>query len=115
MILLFAVCDARERLEDSLQKARKEIEDLKTRLYISEDIREEVGHHAECIHIYILWSCPLYKASFFFNGRLWDARWQQTYQVSVHCLRSSEHAHMTENNGFYLVSLLPPSVPKVSH
>ncbi|XP_033628574.1 CAP-Gly domain-containing linker protein 4-like isoform X1 [Asterias rubens] len=35
------VCAARERLEDSLQKARKEIEDLKTRLYISEDIREE--------------------------------------------------------------------------
>ena len=48
-------------------------------------------------------------------GRLWNARWQQTYQVKFHCLRSSERAHITENNGFYLVSLLPPSVPKVSH
>ena len=27
----------------------------------------------------------------------------------------SEHAHITENNGYYLVSLLPPIVPKVSH
>ena len=38
-------------------------------------------------------------------------KWQQTYQVNFHCLRSSERAHMTENNGFYLVSLLPPGVP----
>ena len=49
------------------------------------------------------------------NGRIWNARWQQTYQVNFHCLRSSEHAHITENSGFYLVSLLPPSIPKVSH
>ena len=32
-----------------------------------------------------------------------------------HCLRSSEHAHITRNKGFYLVSLLPPSVPKVPY
>ena len=49
------------------------------------------------------------------NGGLWDARWQQSYKVNFHCLRSSERAHMTENNEFYLVSLLPPSVQKVSH
>ena len=49
------------------------------------------------------------------NGRLSNPRWQQTYRVSFHCLRSSEHAHITENNGFYLVKLLPPSVLKVSH
>ena len=49
------------------------------------------------------------------NGRLWNARWQQTYQVNCHCLCSSEHARITENNVFYLVSLLPPSVPKVPH
>ena len=47
------------------------------------------------------------------GGGLWNARWQQTYQVNFH-LRSSYHAHITENNGFYLVSLLPPSVPKGS-
>ena len=47
------------------------------------------------------------------NGRLWDPRWQQTFQVNFHCLCSSEHAHITENNGFYPVSLLPPSVLKV--
>ena len=46
---------------------------------------------------------------------IWNARWQQTYQVNFHCLRSSEHAHITENNGFYLVSLLPLSITKVSH
>ena len=46
-------------------------------------------------------------------GRLWDARWQKTYQVYFHFLRSSEPAQMSENNGFYLLSLLPPSVPKV--
>ena len=45
-------------------------------------------------------------------GDFWDAWWQQTYQVNFHRLRSSERAHMTENYGFYLVSLLPPSVPK---
>ena len=50
-----------------------------------------------------------------YNGRLWNARWQQTYQVNFHCLRSSEPVHITENNGFYLVSLLPPSVPKVPY
>ena len=44
-----------------------------------------------------------------------NARWQQTYQVNFHCLHSSEPAHITENNGIYLVSLLPPSVPKVSY
>ena len=33
------------------------------------------------------------------NGILWNARWQQTYQ-NVHCLHSSHHAHITENNGF---------------
>ena len=49
------------------------------------------------------------------NGRLWNARWQQTYQVNFHCWRSSEPAHITENNVFYLVSLLPPSVSKVSY
>ena len=37
------------------------------------------------------------------NGRLWNSRWQQTYQVNVHWLHSSEHTHITENNGFYLV------------
>ena len=40
-----------------------------------------------------------------------NARWQQTYQVNFHCCLSSEH--ITKNNGFYLVSLLPLSVPKV--
>ena len=40
------------------------------------------------------------------NGRLLNARWQQTYNVNFHCLRSSEYAHITENNVFYLVSLL---------
>ena len=35
-----------------------------------------------------------------------------TYQVIVHCLRNSEHSHITENNVFYLVSLLPPSAQK---
>ena len=49
------------------------------------------------------------------NRRLWGARWQQTYQVNFHWWRSSEHAHITENNGFYLLSLLPPSAPKVPH
>ena len=49
------------------------------------------------------------------NWRLLNARWQQTNQVNVHCLVSSEHAHITKNNGFYLVSLLPPSVPKVPY
>ncbi len=34
------------------------------------------------------------------NARLWNARWQQTYQVNFHWCRSSEHAHFTENNGF---------------
>ena len=35
------------------------------------------------------------------NGRLWNARWQQTYQVQPHCFKnSSEHAHNTKNNGF---------------
>ena len=49
------------------------------------------------------------------NGRLWDARWQQTYQVNCHCLRSFEHGRITKNNWFYLVSLLLPSIPKVTH
>ena len=49
------------------------------------------------------------------NGRLWDARWQQTYQVNFHCLRSSERVHIIENNGIYLVGLLAPSVLKISH
>ena len=35
-----------------------------------------------------------------FNGRLLNTRWQQTYQVSFHCLRSSECAHINKNNGF---------------
>ena len=39
------------------------------------------------------------------NRRFLNARWQQTYQGNVHFLRSSEHAHITENNGFYPVSL----------
>ena len=34
------------------------------------------------------------------NGRLWNTRWQQTYQIKLHCLQSSELAHITENNGF---------------
>ncbi len=33
------------------------------------------------------------------NWRPWNARWQQTYQVKVHCLRSSEHEHNIENIG----------------
>ena len=45
--------------------------------------------------------------------RLCNTRRQQTYQVNFHC--SSEHAHIIENYGFYLVSLLPPSIPKVPH
>ena len=49
------------------------------------------------------------------NRRLWNARWQQIYQVNVHCCCSSEHAHITKNNGFYLVSLLPPSVPNAPY
>ena len=49
------------------------------------------------------------------KGRLWNARWQQTYQINIHCLRSSEYAHITENNGFYLVSLLPQSILKVPY
>ena len=51
------------------------------------------------------------------NRRLWNARWQQTYQVNVYCYccQSSEPAHITENNGFYLVSLLPPNVLRVSY
>ena len=36
---------------------------------------------------------------------VWGARYQQTF----HCWRSSKHAQTTENNGFCLVSLLPPS------
>ena len=32
--------------------------------------------------------------------RLSIARRQQTYRVNFHCLRSSEHAHNSENNGF---------------
>ena len=51
----------------------------------------------------------------FGNRRLLNARWQQTNQVIVHCLGSSEHAHITENNGVYLASLLPPSVLKVPY
>ena len=27
------------------------------------------------------------------NGRVSNARWQQTYRVNFHCLHSSEHAH----------------------
>ena len=42
-----------------------------------------------------IWSAP--------NGILVNARWQQTYQVNFHCLRISENAHITENNGFYLL------------
>ena len=34
------------------------------------------------------------------NRRLSNARRQQTYRVNFHCLRSSEHAHNSENNGF---------------
>ena len=40
---------------------------------------------------------------------------RQTYQLTFHCLQCSECARITKNNGFYLVSLLPPSVPKVLH
>ena len=37
-----------------------------------------------------------------FSLRLWNARWQlQTYQV-LSLFRRSEHAHITENNGFTL-------------
>ena len=65
----------------------------------------------------IIWAVCSKHGTFYQGliGRLWDGKWQQTYQVNFHCLRSSERAHMTENNGLYLVSLLPPSVPKVSH
>ena len=34
------------------------------------------------------------------NRRLSNARRQQTYWVNFHCLRSSEHTHNSENNGF---------------
>ena len=30
------------------------------------------------------------------SRELLNTRWQHTYQVNVHCLRSSEHAHSTE-------------------
>ena len=63
------------------------------------------------LYVLIFVSVPWHHS----NPRLWDARWQQSYQVNFHCLRSSEYAHITWNNGFYLVSLLPPNVPKVSH
>ena len=42
------------------------------------------------------YKCVIHKEQH--NGRLWDARWQQTYKVNFHCLRSSERAHITENN-----------------
>ena len=29
------------------------------------------------------------------NGRLWNARWQQTYLVNFHCLRSSKHGTLS--------------------
>ena len=76
----------------------------------SPSISKKTTHKVEAINIF-----DRYKFVAHFYGKLWDARWQQTYQVNFHCLRSSEHVDNTENNGFYLVSLLPPSVPKASH
>ena len=35
----------------------------------------------------------------FSNGRLSNA-WWQTYRVNLHRLRSPEHSHNSENNGF---------------
>ena len=56
----------------------------------------------QCEHISVyLWVKQ--KLIFFIpdaNGRLSNARRQQTYRVNFHCLRSSEHAHNSENNGF---------------
>ena len=68
-----------------------------------------------------LCSCGWIKTPFQiqgFSSRIGDflnARWQQTYQVNVLCLHSSEHVRITKNNGFYLLSLLPPSVPEVPY
>ena len=49
------------------------------------------------------------------NRRLSNARWQQTYWVNFHCLRSSEHAHNSENNGLTRLVYCPLSSQKVSH
>ena len=38
---------------------------------------------------------------------------EQTCQINFHCLRSSEYSHITDSSQFYLLCLLPPSVPKV--
>ncbi len=57
-------------------------------------------------------ACTKHVQSHSCNGRLWNPRWQQTYQVNVHCLRKYEHANISREQGIYLVSLLPPGVPK---
>ena len=49
------------------------------------------------------------------NRRLSNTRWQQIYRVNFHCLRSSEHAHNSENNGFTRYVCCPLSSQKVSH
>ena len=44
------------------------------------------------------------------NGRLCNARWQQTYKVNLHCLHS-EHARNSENDGPMVSLLLPQKSP----
>ena len=50
------------------------------------------------------------------NGEALES-WMEadTRYVNVHCLHSSEHAHITKNNVFTVtvVSLMPPGIPKL--
>ena len=45
-------------------------------------------------------------------GDFWDAWWQQTYQVKSGVLGNVRMLRTTSTMEIYLVSLLPPSVPK---
>ena len=50
--------------------------------------------------------------SLFSMGGFWDALWQQTYQVKSLVLGNVSMLRTTQTMEIYLVSLLPPSVPK---
>ena len=45
-------------------------------------------------------------------GDFWDAWWQQTYQVKSIVLGHVRTLRTTQTIEIYMVSLLPPSVPK---
>ena len=45
-------------------------------------------------------------------GYFWDAWWQQTYQVKSIVLDHVRTLRTTLTMEIYLVSLLPPSIPK---